>query len=262
MIFNRNFFFNIYSRIFSKPFFYRFNKLLFNLSIRGLGIYSHNTGESYFYLKLLPKIIKNQQPVIFDVGAYLGENALQLHKILPESRIFSFEPNPRCFERLKNVESNNIMIFNCALGDKTKKIKLFEKNILKITKHSSLYKEVISDLHRSELSQYEIDMITLDEVCEINNIKYIDFLKIDTEGNELNVLKGGKSLIKDNSIRCIQFEFNTMNVISRVFFRDFIKLLENYRFYRMLPGGLIKLNKKVLYTEIYGLQNIVAISKN
>lgn len=50
-----------------------------------------------------------------------------------------------------------------------------------------------------------------------------------------------------------------MNTVSRIFFRDFSQLLKGYRLYRMLPNGIVKLNSNITLTEIYGLQNVVAI---
>ena len=61
-------------------------------------------------------------------------------------------------------------------------------------------------------------------------------------------------------IDLIHFEFNEMNVASRIFFKDFYDLLKGYRFYRMLPDGLIDLGEyKAYQMEIFGYQNIVAI---
>lgn len=252
----------LYSRIFSRPLFHNFNKFIFDLSIRGLGIYSHNSGENYFYSNLLPDIIHNSEPVIFDVGAHIGKSTLLFHQSIKGARIYSFEPNPKCFEKLKRVENENIKVFLLALGSEKTKIKLYDRKSTNVTQHSSIYKEVITDLHRSESVEYDAEMTTLDEICSRENIKYIDFLKIDTEGNDLFVLKGANNLLGNESIGCIQFEFNIMNVFSRTFFRDFIQILKDYDLYRMLPAGLVKLNSNILHNEIYGLQNIVAVKKN
>jgi hypothetical protein len=52
-----------------------------------------------------------------------------------------------------------------------------------------------------------------------------------------------------------------MNIISKVFMKDFIKILPQYSFYRVLPNGLLKVEQNsILLTEIFGFQNIVAIN--
>jgi hypothetical protein len=88
-------------------------------------------------------------------------------------------------------------------------------------------------------------------------------MKIDTEGSEYEILKGARTMLSKNSIKIIQFEFNEMNVYSRVFFKDFVDLLKNYKLYRLMSHGLfpIKSYSPKLH-EIFAFQNIVAINKS
>ena len=87
-------------------------------------------------------------------------------------------------------------------------------------------------------------------------------MKIDVEGNELSVLQGAKRLIEEGKIKIIQFEFNWINVYSKVFMEDFRELLKDYDLYRLLPRGLLKIDfSKKTYYEIYNFQNILAINK-
>jgi hypothetical protein len=53
-----------------------------------------------------------------------------------------------------------------------------------------------------------------------------------------------------------------MNVSSRTYFRDFWNLLPNYNFYRLLPDGMVKIERySPVFCEIFAYQNIVAILK-
>ncbi|MGC8765416.1 MAG: FkbM family methyltransferase [Brevinematia bacterium] len=127
---------------------------------------------------------------------------------------------------------------------------------------ASIYSEVIETIHRSKAIEHTIDIITLDDVVKKNNIDKIDLLKIDTEGNELECLKGFENFIRQGKVNVIHFEFNEMNVISRVFFKDFWDFLPNYNFYRMLPSGLLRIKEyEPTYCEIFAYQNIVCILK-
>ena len=84
-------------------------------------------------------------------------------------------------------------------------------------------------------------------------------LKIDTEGNELNTLKGLGNWISNGKIKAIHFEFNEMNVISRVFFKDFWDILPNYNFNRMVQDCLVPIKQ---YNQVRcAFQNIVALIK-
>ncbi len=70
-------------------------------------------------------------------------------------------------------------------------------------------------------------------------------------------------MIEANTIDVIQFEFNEMNVISRVFMRDFFTLLPNYRIYRLLPDGVIAFQTyDPIFMEVFAFQNIACIRRD
>lgn len=127
--------------------------------------------------------------------------------------------------------------------------------------HASLFESVITEIHASPSNVFhDVALTTLDEFIENEKISEIILLKIDTEGNELDILKGAANSISSGIIKAIHFEFNEMNVVSKVFFRDFWKTLEKYKFYRLLPNEMLEIkNYSPLACEIFAYQNIVAI---
>ena len=88
----------------------------------------------------------------------------------------------------------------------------------------------------------------------------IKFIKIDTEGSELKVLRGATHMLQTGRIKYIQFEFNHMNIISRSFLRDFYELLSAYDIYRVLRDGLVPVPYQETM-EIFAYQNFLAIKK-
>jgi len=123
-----------------------------------------------------------------------------------------------------------------------------------------LHGELFTLLHKPEnIRSFEVELDTLDNYCENQKLSFIDFIKIDTEGNELAVLQGARQMIATGGLPFIQFEFNEMNVISRSFLKDFYKVLEGYEFFRLMPNGLFPLGAYNAGNEIFAFQNIIAL---
>jgi FkbM family methyltransferase len=220
-------------------------------------------GEDFFLKKVLNKYIKINNPIFFDVGANIGNYSVELKTYFPNSTIYSFEPSEKAYKEFFNKKIQNINVYNVGIGEKDGKLAYYNYKSDVGSEHGSLYKEVFTNIHNSNnIVKKEVKIITLDDFCNKNKLKKINFLKIDTEGSELNVLKGSKKLIKENKIDIIQFEFNVMNIVSRTFMNDYYEILgDNYDFYRLLPKGMLKLGKYSPFLEIFYIQNIIAVNK-
>jgi FkbM family methyltransferase len=256
-----------YAWLFARRFLQPLNKLLFHLSLRGMGVFNYQTfrisGEHYLIHRLLPRLLeKVEQPIMFDVGANEGRFSADLLAVFPEASIFSFEPHGKTFERLSKRVGDRCRVFNCGLGESGGLMKLYDVGDHEGTEHASLYPEVISDLRRRTVDAVDVEIKVLDEVVVELGLERIDFLKIDTEGHELSVLKGTKQLLAESRIGIIHFEFNDMNVVSGCFMRDFRTVLAGYRFFRLLPNALLELFREPVLSEIFGFQNIIAIRED
>ncbi len=236
-----------------------------NLSFRGLGILNYEnsnvSGENCFINNKLPQYISSNSPVIFDVGANVGCYSEAVLKRFPNAQLFAFEPHPVNFQRLKERLHGNARLFNQAMGNKNGLGTLYDLCDAEGSEHASFYEDVISKIHGKKATHYQVHLETLDDFCRIHQVENIAFLKIDTEGHEFAVLEGAKKLLDTRAIECIQFEFNEMNRVSRVCLSDFQELLKDYDLYRLLPGGLLKLDERITRVEVFAFQNIVAIAK-
>jgi len=254
--------YRLYSFLFSRKIFFGFNKLLFLLGLRGMGIlnfYSMKESGEETFIKIFCKKISN--PIIFDIGSNEGVYAVKIKKINTHARIYAFEPHPITYEKLKKAaDTFNFSAYNLACGSKKETLKLYDYLNNDGSCHASTYKEVFESIHRKTVIEHNVKTIPLDDFILTQNIDHIHLLKIDTEGHELQVLEGLKKTLNHNLIDIIHFEFNEMNVFSRVFFHDFFELLKNYKFYRLVRDGLVPMNKyNPLMHEIFAYQNIIAI---
>jgi len=146
---------------------------------------------------------------IFDVGAFDGLDGLILALKNPNIMVHAFEANPDLIkviktnkdkiEKYKKIKINNYKIINNAVSDQNSNLifniaknptvsslKEFSKNIDKTWPG---YREA----HCTVVKKIEVKGITLEKYCIDNEIKKINFLHIDTQGSDLQVLKGLKS---------------------------------------------------------------------
>lgn len=254
--------FDLYSFMFSRTFFYQLNKLLYLCALRGMGILNHKSdtvsGEAYFLRWFLAD---KEMPIIIDVGANIGEYAKKVLHTSSKAKVFAFEPHPTTFLRLCEVSARHgFQAFNVGCGDVQTVVSLYDYADSDGSTHASIIKGVIEQVHHSRAVSHRVDIVRLDDFATRLGLTNIDLLKVDTEGNELAVLKGFEMFIKQGRVKAIQFEFNEMNVVSHVFFRDFYDFLQGYRFYRMVRDGLVPINgDSPLLCEIYAYQNVIAM---
>ena len=140
--------------------------------------------------------------IVFDVGVNQGQTIKKILQFFPNSKIYGFEPSKICFENaLSNKFPSNVQIENAAIGN--------EKTILKFNEYS--WSAMNSFLTRAFgqakiIDTYDVNVDTLDSFCKENFIEKINLLKSDTEGFELNVLKGAEGLLNSNKIHFILIE--------------------------------------------------------
>ncbi|WP_446361310.1 FkbM family methyltransferase [Coleofasciculus sp. G2-EDA-02] len=165
----------------------------------------------------MDKFTHNDHPVIFDVGANVGQSIRKFRRIFPSSTIHSFEPSPRTFETLKQQVNKleSIHLWNYALGSSSGSMNFLENS----------YSDMSSFLPISEygwgkiIKETLVEVKTIDQFCHEKNIEKIDILKSDTQGFELEVFQGAENTIKAQKIGLIYFE---------VIFSDMYKNLPSF----------------------------------
>jgi FkbM family methyltransferase len=142
--------------------------------------------EGMFYRKAWTKFykIKNDDTVI-DIGAFIGDFATFAASSAKNVKVFAYEPSRKSFEYLvKNTKLNNldsnIIPFNLAVTNIKKKIKIYLNPDCE-SAGDSMYLS-------SSLPYDLVKSTTLKDIFEFNKIKYCNFLKINCEGAEFDIL--------------------------------------------------------------------------
>jgi hypothetical protein len=197
--------------------------------------------------------------VILDIGAHRGEWSDAALAKWPSARFILLEPSAELFVHLeaKYKDRENVTVLKLAASNVTSQNQqLFSDQ--KGSGLASLTKRRLEHFNLTFNFTEVIQVSTLSKVCSELGILAIDILKIDVEGEELNVLLGAKELL--SKIRIVQFEFGGCNIDSRTFFQDFWYLLKplNFEIYRLSPRGLIKIRSYHETDETFTTTNFLA----
>lgn len=166
-----------------------------------------NTGDFYesAILKKWTPLL-GQPTNILDIGANIGNHTIYWATHLPVQQITAFEPYPDNFDCLrKNIENNHLSYVTAvpiALGDKsgTVVVKKFDPENYGST-----------TFEYSQNSSEGSQAAALDDLVEQYHLQNTDFIKIDTEGFELSVLRGmSKLLAKNTPVLWIEVTKNTI----------------------------------------------------
>ena len=213
----------------------------------------------FFYQKKIMTFLKKKKfdeiDIFFDVGAHKGESINLFLRNMKIKKIISFEASPINFRILKEkkihyskiFKNTQILIENIALGSENKE-KIFKQfnessssTIKDINEESKYFKKKFKLLNfLSNNKTYEtfiINIQTLSDYLEKNNINRVGFLKIDTEGYEYEVLKGLNNKIQ--SVNIIMFEHHYDNMIKKDYtFIDINNLLVNNNFQQIYKSKM------------------------
>ena len=153
-------------------------------------------------IDLLKRFIKPGTDSI-DVGVYRGVYSYEMSKY--SKKVHSFEPNPLIFnyinENLKKI-SKNIDLYNFALSNESSvldlKVPIRNKKFDKenYEEHYLMGRATVHELNNFQ--DYEKFKATSKKIDDFNFDNEISFIKIDVEGHEIEVIEGGKLIIKKN----------------------------------------------------------------
>tara|TARA_B110000305_G_scaffold5407_1_gene5285 strand:- start:166 stop:897 length:732 start_codon:yes stop_codon:yes gene_type:complete len=194
----------------------------------------------FFHQKKIIKFLRKKGfknfNIFLDVGAHKGETINLFLKNFKIKTIYSFEASPITFKLLSDkivffrnkFKSSKLIIENYAIGAVEQKVLLKQlqesssSTIRNLNVNSKYFKKkrffLLDDKKDFFFKEIEIQQIKLSNYLIKNNIDNVDFLKIDTEGYELEVLIGAKEIL--SKINIILFEHHYDDMITK-----------NYKFY-------------------------------
>ena len=256
-----------HQRLFARRCFVPLHQCMYHFALRGLGVMNFEdftvSGEQYLLSRLLPAVAGCGPCTVVDAGANLGGYSQLVLQTNPKAQVFAFEPHPKAFAQLATIANDRFRALNFALGAEDGSVTIYDCAAIDGSEHATLLRGVVERVYGlANLSEHVVARTRLDAVMD-SLAPHIHLLKIDTEGTELDVIRGCGRYLTESRIDLIQFEFNSMNVYSRCFLLDFQNALPGYRLFRVLQDGLLALQPyQPIDGEVFAFQNILAVRED
>jgi FkbM family methyltransferase len=148
--------------------------------------------------------------VIFDVGANYGQSIKRFRRRFHHAKIHAFEPSLKNFEKLQSSTQDDpsLQLNNFALGSKSTESKFYENDHPDMNSFLAPGRDHWGVIDDGTTVRVE----TIDEYCRQNSIRSIDLLKIDTQGYDLEVLRGAEKMLSGNLIRSVLVEITFIEI--------------------------------------------------
>lgn len=220
--------------------FERINNRILSLALHVRGFQNSGSPEMSGEKHLLRSLSKFDIQICLDIGANVGSYSKMMIDILG-AKVIAFEPLEQACKKLEEIEisnpnnfkfhqlaiSDNNAIRRLSFGDPTSEIATLQSSNaeLDFVQKNNIYNTLIKSV--------KLDSLFDDRVIELQRI---DYIKIDVEGHEYQVLLGAQETIKKYKPRFIQIEYNIYNILSGINMYEISKLLSGYTIFQILPG--------------------------
>lgn len=205
-----------------------------------LGRYDRTDGESDPFVAQRSLMNGNESPLIFDVGANIGQTALAYLSTFRSPRIHCFEPATAVQPALDEIRARNpnVTVHRLAVSDGEGKANL---HLLggETSGWNSLLEGNPDSFAPKSIGTIVVDTTTIDVFCREREIREIDILKLDIQGAELKALRGAETMLAEGRVGIIYAE------------ADFSNLYENQSMYHDLASFLYPLGYRT-----FGLYNL------
>jgi FkbM family methyltransferase len=231
---------------------YNFSKLLVNRYNNNRNFNPKTNGEFNLMLAFVKSKIKDK--IFFDIGCNIGEFGEFLIKNKYNGKMFLFDP----MDNIRNNDLKKYGIFEKKLfWDKIKKKNFFLDSNNKEAGTNSIF-DMNKIGYKAKSRKITLTTSTVDNYVLKNNIRKIDYLKIDTEGSEFRILLGMKKSLTNKIIKYIHLEFGHAAMADKKYIKDYYDYLIqfNYDMYIIKPKGIQRIEYTPYLENEYDYINI------
>jgi FkbM family methyltransferase len=178
-----------------------------------LGVWRRGVDYDQYQRLDRPWLKRLQIRTVIDIGANVGQFARLIHAVLPDASIYSFEPLVECHRELSGALPgfDRFHAINCGIGDTTGEVDFWKSphtpssSFLRMT---PLHVAAYPDSRSSSLVRALVR--PLDEVGRELDFRENLFVKIDVQGYEGPVLRGGQDTLRRTAVVLMETSFATL----------------------------------------------------
>jgi FkbM family methyltransferase len=156
-------------------------------------------------------IVPGNAPLCFDIGANKGQTIELLQSLYKKPVIHAFEPASATFSALKNqAPGTGVHLHQLAFGEQVGVAEFRNYQQSELSSFLPMNPDKTENIFAEEavVSIESVPVDTLDTFCATHHIDHIDLLKIDTQGFELPILRGGVNLLGQGKVKAVLLELN------------------------------------------------------
>ena len=161
---------------------------------------------------------------ILDIGGHIGEFFTLAKQTFPNAYVFIIEGNKDCEPYLKRLGTKYLIKL---LGKENKETIFYKTSMDPLCTGNSIYKEVTPHFEGDQLIRETAQLCTLNTIFQEET--QFDLIKIDTQGSELDILKGGTTLVKKAKGILLEVSFNKYNEGAPLY-NDVVKYMDSIDF--------------------------------
>lgn len=205
---------------------------------------------------------KNKDLIFFDIGSNIGLYSIYASQVIDKIKVYSFEPSFNNLSILsKNISMNNlnekIFIMPFSVTEKKESRPFFPSNFYETMDQeggainyfgeiNNLF--VDSSKNKNNFLTYSTFGTSLDDLIEEKIIPFPDVIKIDTDGQELKILRGSRNLLKNCRTLKLQIELNEKDIAH---FDESLKILKANEFVFLKKLRNDEYHKNEKFSEVY-----------
>ena len=193
---------------------------------------------------------------ILDIGAHTGQFHSWSKRVWPDVGVFMIEANPlheSHLDKLAMMNGDKYLI--AALGDEEREVTFYTRSDKPHTEGNSYYKEHNYWDIPQLVQETKVTLQKLDNLFE--NDAVFDIIKVDTQGSEIDILKGGKDLVSKAQAIILEVSFieynegaptaeETIDYMNEIGFEERMSLGEHYDGETIVQKDLLFTNKELV----------------